>query len=99
MEGVYLPERTFALRVAEPELSPPSSPRLLSAGTQASGSKVRESLPLLPPALGLILGSETEQQGSPSWPLLTRVTSHHCTESEWPVSFSAWGHRMAIWGS
>lgn len=36
-------EGTFALRVAETELSPPSSPGLLSAGTQASGSKVRES--------------------------------------------------------
>lgn len=68
VEGVYLPERTFALRVAESELSPPSSPRLLSAGTQASGSKVRESLPLLPPALGFILGSETEEEGGPDGP-------------------------------
>lgn len=59
-------EGTFALRVAETELSPPSSPGLLSAGTQASGSKVRESLPLLPPALGLILGSETDRRGAPA---------------------------------
>lgn len=80
-------EGTFALGMSGPGMSPPSSPRLLSAGTQ-----VRVPAPPSTCSGSYPLGPEASEGGNPSLPHERRP------ESKLLAPFSAWGHKLAIWG-